>query len=243
MFLCRSTNLKSLLLIFLNSKIYNSEDKDAFNIFKENFKKLENYEITILDFLINLGDDFFSNEFLIHLNDNYEAEKKQLNTKLVNLEFQIRSQDSIVALCKRNDYFVFKKIFDLDNLEDKVENPKEFIRKIDFLKCFDIALENNNEKIAKYLLKILSYYTFNTVSKLNNINFKFNLEFLNKKSLEGLKILKKINVLSNFFSKTKNDTDTFRNGREGDSLKENQKILRRLLKVMNPFLPFSYLNS
>jgi hypothetical protein len=68
---------------------------------------------------------------------------------------------------------------------------EEFIRKIDFLKCFDSALENNNEKIAKYLLKILSYYTFNTDSKWNNINFKFNLEFLNMYSLKGLKFLKK----------------------------------------------------
>ena len=197
-FLCRRKNLKSLFLLFLNSKIYNNEDKEAFVKFEEDFKRLKNYDITILDFLINLGNDFFSNENLINLNQNFELEKRQLNKKFINLEFQLRSPESIEALCERNDYFVFKKVFDLDKLEEKCEKPKDLIEKINFLKCFDIALKNNNEKIAKYLLKILSYYTFNLEKNLNKIDEKFNQEFLDKNALEKLKIIEIIKKLENY---------------------------------------------
>ena len=119
-FLCRSKNLKSLFLLFLNSRIYTSENKKDFDNVEKYLKKLENYDMTVLDFLIHLRNDSFSNDDLINLNEDFDDELKQ-NPNLINLEFKLRSPDSIEALCERNDYSIFKKIFDLDKLEEKIE--------------------------------------------------------------------------------------------------------------------------
>jgi Leucine-rich repeat (LRR) protein len=206
----RQRKIKPILfLIFLNSKIFNIDDDE---IFKTNCTYLNNEtnkDMTVLDFLILLGNESFSNDNLIHLNDAFETEKKK-NPHLKNFEFLIKKPDSIEALCQRNDYATFKKIFNLNKLDDKVEKPKEFIRSINFLKCFDIALKNDNEKIAIFLLKILSFYTFNSkiqvkdsrnISKIDKIDDKFNEEFTNSNSLNKLDIIKLINTLSEFFIK------------------------------------------
>ena len=149
----------------------------------------------------------FSNDNLINLNENFETEKRQ-NSNLINLEFKIRSADSIVALCERNDYSIFKKMFDFEKLEKKIDNPKQFIESINFLKCFDISLKNDNEKMAKYLLKILGHYTFN----FNIIGDTFNKEFLDNKTLEELDSIEIIKELSKFFSGNESDTNKYRNG-------------------------------
>ena len=109
----------------MNSKIYNHEDKKAFEKFEGDFKRLESYEITILDFLILLGNECFSNDNLINLNENFETEKSQ-NSNLTNLEFKIRSPDSIVALCERNDYSILK------NLKRKLIIQNNLLKKLIF---------------------------------------------------------------------------------------------------------------
>ena len=119
---------------------------------------LEEYEMTILDFLINLGKERFSNEDLINFIEQFEMELKK-SPNLINLEFRIKSADTIESLCERNDYSIFKKFVDLDKF-DKVEYPERLIEKINFFKCFNIALKNNNAKIAEFLLKMLSWYFF-----------------------------------------------------------------------------------
>jgi Leucine-rich repeat (LRR) protein len=232
--LYRQNNIESLLfLIILNSKIYNNEDD---NVFKEKyayFNDVKQKKISILDFLILIGNDCFSNEYLIHLNEEFEIESKTPN--LVNLEFRIKNPDSIEALCQRNDYSTFKKMFDLDRLELKVDNPKEFIESINFLKCFDIALNNNNEKIGKYLLEILSFYTFNSkmqvrgsisYSHINKIDDKFNEKFLDSDSLNELNFIKIIKTLSNkYYKKPKREKDggEVEEDRDGGKVEEEFK--------------------
>jgi hypothetical protein len=204
----RQNNIESLLfIIILNFNIYNNEDE---NDFKEKYaylNQLEQKTMSVLDFLILLGNDSFSNHNLFHLNESFEIELKK-TPNLVNFGFRMTKAEAIEALCRRNDYSTFKKIFDIKKLKQKVENPKEFIERINFLKCFDIALKNNNEKIAKYLLKILNFYSFNLNTKvedptndsyINKIDDKFNEKFLDSDSLSKLDIIKIINALSEFF--------------------------------------------
>jgi Leucine-rich repeat (LRR) protein len=237
--LARQNNIESLLfLIILNSKIYNNEDD---NVFKEKyayFNDVKQKKISILDFLILIGNDCFSNDNLIHLNESFEVESWKTQS-LVNVGFQITKTEAIEALCQRNDYSTFKKTFGLDKLKYTVKNPKEFIESINFLKCFDIALKNNNEKIGKYLLKILSFYTFylNTkvedpgnASYINKIDDKFNKQFLDSDSLKELDIIKIIKKLSAFFNKN-SKKEKYRD-RDRDLVEEEFKGEYELFLVM-----------
>jgi hypothetical protein len=224
----RQNNIQSLLfLIVLNSKIYNNKNKEDFKIINDYFRDLEQEKMSVLDVLIRLGNECFSNHNLFHLNEAFEIEFKK-TPNLVNFEFRMTNAETIEALCERNDYSTFKKLFDLDKLKLKVDNPKEFFEGINFLKCFDIALKNNNEKIAKYLLEILSFYTFNLNTKvedpkndsnINKIDDKFNKKFLVSDSLDKLDTIKIIKKLSEFFNKNSKkekyqDRDYFALGEE-----------------------------
>ena len=89
-------------------------------------------------------------------------------------------------MCERNDYLILKKFVDLEKF-DKVEYPKKFIEEINFSKCFNIAYKNNNEKIAKYLLKILSCYCFELNRKdIVNVDKTKKLNELMKNLIEKL---------------------------------------------------------
>jgi hypothetical protein len=233
-----------LFLVFLNSKIYNNEDAEKFKTIHTYLSNVTHKDMTVLDHLILFDNECFSNECfsnddLIYLNDEFENEKKKPSnsTNSTNTKFLIKKPECIEALCQRNDYSTFKKIFNLNKLDDKVENPKKFIRSINFLKCFDIALKKDNEKIAKFLLKILSFYTFysktqdsknvskidkiddkdsKNISKIDEIDEEFNTQFIDYESLNKLDIIKLINTLSEFFEKNPKK-EKYRDGNEDEN--------------------------
>ena len=97
-----------------------------------------------------------------------------------NIDFKFYSNESLEAIFKRNYLSLIETFFNNEismNLKDNnqyINKPDEFYFNINFLKCFKIISENENEKMAIYLFKILKYiykrFNQEQYSKQDNIN-------------------------------------------------------------------------
>jgi hypothetical protein len=97
-----------------------------------------------------------------------------------NIDFKFYSNESLEAIFKRNYLSLIETFFNNEismNLKDNnqyINKPDEFYFNINFLKCFKIISENENEKMAIYLFKILKYiykrFNQDQYSKQDNIN-------------------------------------------------------------------------
>jgi Leucine-rich repeat (LRR) protein len=178
---CRRVELsmlkETLFALYLNKKVYNLKN-NVCQQFEQYFGKIYLQQWSILDFLIiAIEKDVFTNENLIYLNTFIQNLIDQDPT-LINLEFIMKSTQSIEHLCQRDDIRLFHELVDLNNIENRDYDYKNFFKNINFRKCFYIVLERNNEKVAIYLLKMVSYYKSIMKSKFNGKFNLFNKEFL-----------------------------------------------------------------
>ena len=81
-----------------------------------------------------------------------------------NIEFKLKSPHTIEIICERNDLLLFESFFKVEtnnytenSTNQWLLNDKEYYLNINFIKCFKIILNNNNEKLAILLFKLLSY--------------------------------------------------------------------------------------
>jgi len=173
-----------------------SKNFDSIQSLKKKFERWTLKEFTFLDLLISVFgeiDDSKVTNLKIHVN-----ELMTKNPLLENMEFKIRSEKSIVKLCKRNVFSHFQAFFPntfhqlislvqktkINASNFKLEEEKVFrdFRKyvaitshevccdvseqasrvifhhINYTECFNIALNNKNCEIAKFVIILLRYY-------------------------------------------------------------------------------------
>ena len=173
-----STSSKDWCAIFVddNNKKSLKSRFDIFNIY--------NSKLSLLDFFISVFGEIDDSK-IIHLKDHIDQLTRR-DSQLINKDFVIRSEHSIEYLCTRNIYAHFKSFFphfyfDLlslvskthikakdfkPNEEDYFEGIRKYILKIDrsifiridYEKCFNIALANRNSDIAVVVILLLRYY-------------------------------------------------------------------------------------
>ena len=169
LFLSRDEKAKeTLFLLCFNKKNRNLNNKPLIcDSFRDKFQKFDQYNWFLLDFLLDFDEDSVSNEFLINLDSFIRNELRQ-NPSLVNLDFQMKSPNSVERLCQRNSLPLLKSLLNLNFLSDqderekgRIDDPLEFCLNINFEECFKIVFENNNERIAIHLLNILRHLAFN----------------------------------------------------------------------------------
>jgi hypothetical protein len=122
------------------------------------FKKYE----TFLDFVIN-NSSMIDYSFIINFKkyiDNYLEQNKQIR----NFEFKLKSPETLEHILERDNLMLFETFFELEikNGEISVNNKyifdqKEFYEGIKFDECFKKVLEKNNEKMAIYLFRMMSF--------------------------------------------------------------------------------------
>lgn len=85
------------------------------------------------------------------------------NQLLVNVEFKLRSPDSMKYFFERDDLLLFENFFqpqinDTQSVEnDYIENVESFYSNINFVECFGIIVNKENKKMAIYLFKIVKF--------------------------------------------------------------------------------------
>jgi Leucine-rich repeat (LRR) protein len=180
-YFCRNVELNSLketlFTLYLNKKVYNLKN-NVCQQFEQYFEEI-NCQWSILDFLIMaIEKDVFTNENLLYLN-SYIQNVIDQDPTLINLEFKMKSTLSIECLCQRDDIRLFHALVDLNNIENRIYDYKNFFENINFEVCFNLVLkETNNEQVAIYLLRMVSYYKSKIESKFNEKFFLFNKAFL-----------------------------------------------------------------
>ena len=184
-FLCRKIDgtflRESLLILFLNKKIFNIKEVNICDTFSDLLKKVENLEWFILDFLIAITDSL-TNEILLNF-DAFISKELNENLSWFNLEFKINSADSLINLCKRNEISLFSSFVnnDVKNISQmRIVNSEHFYSNISLEKCFEIIFKNENETIAVYLLKIVSQLAFNSNNKLRTKFIEYSLTLFTK---------------------------------------------------------------
>ena len=96
--------------------------------------------------------------FLIYFKEYFVNILKENKQQAQNLEFKLKSPQSVEVLCERNDLLLFETFFESEiTLLLMKENPwvfnfKEFYLSINFVKCFRIILENRNEKFKEVVI-------------------------------------------------------------------------------------------
>jgi hypothetical protein len=79
------------------------------------------------------------------------------NQLLVNVEFKLRSPDSMKYFFERDDLLLFENFFqpqinDTQSVEnDYIENVESFYSNINFVECFGIIVNKENKKMAHNL--------------------------------------------------------------------------------------------
>ncbi len=162
-FIVSKMNIDDFLLAFyLNKSVFKRKDlfdKTNSGSFEFNLLQLKMYKFTILDFI--LCYKMINDTFIINFKNYIKSILKQ-NKLIQNLEFKLKSSHIMEIIFERNDLLLFEAFFD-DSINDYnsenefVIDPKEFYLNINFIKCFKIILNNNNEKMAIYFFKLLSY--------------------------------------------------------------------------------------
>ncbi len=162
------------------------------------------HKFSVLDLFIWIFGEIDDSK-IIHLKDHID-QLTERDSKLINIDFLIKSEHSIEHLCTRNIYFHFQSFFAhdyfnlmaivrkspintrnfkykeeehfkgfLNNIQkadqiDKNAKPKlikEFYYEethrpiffdIDYTKCFNIAVKNQNSDIAKFVILLLRFF-------------------------------------------------------------------------------------
>ncbi|CAF0878346.1 unnamed protein product [Brachionus calyciflorus] len=179
------------------SDIIDSETSLTKQEFENKLEDLENFDISVLDFLISLP--FVTNESIMSLKNEFIKYSKN-NPATINLEFKLFSSKVITFFYMRNDLELVETFFSSDKIKlflknhdqtviagikrfiyfDKQERFIEFFEKIEFSKCFEIVLKNKNEDLAIHLLLV---FIFIKVYSNSNERREFEKDFLNKKFL------------------------------------------------------------
>ena len=115
---------------------------------------------------------------------------------MCNKDFKISSPESLIYLCERNNIGLFRVFLPVRNIGDKndptdynkyVKNPNEFYSSINLAGCMDIAIENKNEDIAVYILRIANQMLLEDSDELldkeenfSKFKVKLNDEYISK---------------------------------------------------------------
>jgi len=106
-------------------------------------------EIFLKEFLAKIFKLKWFDLIKVILDLAYDKNKKRLETSFIYI-----NNDYVM---KNASYFEIDSINDFNSENEFVIDPKEFYLNINFIKCFKIILNNNNEKMAIYFFKLLSY--------------------------------------------------------------------------------------
>ena len=163
-FLVRQFNFENFLLSFyLNEGVFKTkflfdENQDSFTY---NLDQIKSYKFTLLDFILSYR--MIDESFIINFKGYIENLLKE-NKLAHNIEFKLKSPHTIEIICERNDLLLFEtffenemKIYDENSKNQWILDNKEYYLSINFVKCFTIILNNNNEKLAILLFNLLSY--------------------------------------------------------------------------------------
>jgi len=167
-----------LFIFYFNRSSFKVND-NYFKQFENNIEKLKkddegNVKFSLLDFFISFDNDIDS--FWIILFKNYV--QNLMNQNVENIDFKFYSVESLEAIFKRNDLNLIEKFFknEISNMPDYkasnkfINKTNKFYSNINFVKCFEIIHENDNEKMAIYLFKILKFiyeHNYNNYSCVN----------------------------------------------------------------------------
>jgi Leucine-rich repeat (LRR) protein/uncharacterized membrane protein len=191
--------------LFFNKRIYRTKENDI-KTFHEHFARFENFDWSILDFLINHVEGLGANNLIV-MNNLAKYVLKDNQKTLLNLDFRVRSGESVAVLCKVKDINLLKIFFDHDlkiqkaDFQSRILEYETFYKSIDYTKCFSFVINDNNdededgiedddnndnynknEEIAIKLIEFLSHSIYDI--KLNilseKLNQDFNAHFLNK---------------------------------------------------------------
>jgi Leucine-rich repeat (LRR) protein len=172
-------------------------------------KRIEQFEWSILDYFIFLSD--LTSDVVIYFKNLIDSSLLQ-NPSLMNLEFKFKTTESIAGICQRDDILLFEAFFPANNFKKFLNDFKsddsviiveqdehkilryldnnDFFLSINYCECFEIALSNENEKIAIHLLLLMKYTILVSLLidktddfDLNEMKFKHILDF-NKKFLK-----------------------------------------------------------
>jgi len=155
-------SLEKLFLLYLNNSVFNLNEVKIFDdsnskSFSFKLNMLKQFEFTILDYLISLDD--YDSSYIIHFKDYVDSLLRE-NKSIKNLEFKLKSEETMPKICERNDLLLFGSFF-LDSngyvceSNEYIYDEKEFYSKIDLARCFKMIIENNNERLAINLIKLL----------------------------------------------------------------------------------------
>jgi Leucine-rich repeat (LRR) protein len=153
------------LSFYLNEAVYKTEVlfEETRESFAYNLNQVKSYKCTLLDFLLSYR--MIDESFIIHFKGYVENLLKE-NKLSHNIEFKLKSSHTIEVICERNDLTLFETFFEIEieNSDQHSENqwlikPKEYYLGINFVKCFQTILNNNNEPLSILLFKLLAYVT------------------------------------------------------------------------------------
>ncbi|CAF0982172.1 unnamed protein product [Brachionus calyciflorus] len=194
-------------ILYLIHYFYLKQDYKGFSIRK--IEELDQFKLSVLDFLICVFQQEISTDKLLIFKDLFDLGMRQ-DPRSLNLEFKFFTSEVLIGFCQRNDLVLFEKLFPMDlvrkfvnsnntKLLDSFSNfifvtetkkLKDFFIKIDYLSCFEILFENQNEKMMKNLLLILkmtrmltivdnqSYEDYINIPNIANLNESFLDEYL-----------------------------------------------------------------
>ena len=202
-FIGRQFNFENFLLSFyLNEGVFKTKFlfDENLNSFAFNLEQLKTFKFTILDFILSYR--MIDESFIINFKGFVENLLKE-NKLSDNIEFKLKSPHTIEIICERNDLLLFETFFkyETNNYTENSTNQwllnnKEFYLNINFIKCFKIILNNNNEKLAILLFKLLSY----VIKKLDMP--KFGIQRFSKYSYFKLEEYKNIIDFNEMFLKS-----------------------------------------
>lgn len=191
----------NFLIFFLSHPSKNWADLFSKNALYSKIEMFKNLKFTLLDLFISVMSeiDLFKCINLKNFIENLTADDE----KLINKEFRICSEISIENLCARNIHSCFQAFFvntyseliihvqktNIKSTEFRVNelnyfkdfekyliSPEEILAKINYKKCFDIAVKNKNSDLAISILTMLRYFyvKYPSNSQLNKILKGFN---------------------------------------------------------------------
>ena len=167
-FVVRQFNCENFLISFyLNKAVFKTEvlfGPNRKSSFAYKLDQLKTFKYTLLDFMLSYR--MIDEAFIVYFKEYFVNLLKE-NKLAQNLEFKLKSPQSVEILCERNDLLLFETFFQIeiddnnqretDGYNQWIVKHKDFYLNINFIKCFEIVFGNNNEKLAIHLFKLLAY--------------------------------------------------------------------------------------
>jgi Leucine-rich repeat (LRR) protein len=171
MFIVRNEKLRQHISAFM---IKNKQlEIKEFDISLRKIEAMLEKKLSLLDIFIYFKD-IFSSYWIISFKKFIEDISKQ-NKSIINCEFSMKSAESMKYLCERNDLLLFEEFFsnEIDfkpyKSNNYIENDQKFYFDIDFSKCFEIILKTENERLAIYFFKLVTFVYKEKINKLENL--------------------------------------------------------------------------